>query len=281
MTTLQKQNVLVTGCSAGIGRALVEALSAAGHRPFATARRLESLDELARAGIDTVTLDVDDSKSIGAAVEFVLERAGSIDALVNNAGINYFGPILETPISQIRSVFETNVLGLVAVTQAVFPHMADRKRGRIVNIGSVVGLLPTPFAAAYCASKSAVHMLSDVMRMELKPFGIDVVVVQPGGVKSNIANASSRDLERYRAETSRYHRAYDGIHKRAHASQDNPMPAEDFARELVAQAFAEAAPRVIRLGTGADTLPRLAELEPERRDAILSMNYGLAALTES
>jgi NAD(P)-dependent dehydrogenase (short-subunit alcohol dehydrogenase family) len=278
MASLEKQVVLVTGCSTGIGRALVLELAVRGHRPFATARRLESLAELADAGIETVALDVNDAASTKAAVEAVMARAGKIDVLINNAGINYFGPILETPVDQVRDVFQTNVVGLHRVTQAVFPHMAERKSGRIVNVGSVVGLLPTPFAAAYCASKSAVHMLSDVLRMEVKPFGIQVVVVQPGGVKSSIADSSSKDLERYRAETSRYHRAYDGIKKRAYASQDNPMPTEDFARELVSQAFEATPPRVIRLGTGADYLPRMAEMPPDQRDDLLSANYGLGAL---
>jgi short-subunit dehydrogenase len=175
-------------------------------------------------------------------------------------------------------VLETNVVGLLAVTQAAFPHMADRRRGLVINVGSVVGLLPTPFAGVYCAAKSAVHMVSDVLRMELKPFAIDVVVVQPGGVKSNIANAGSRELERYHSESSRYHRVYDGIRKRAYASQDNPMPAEDFARELVARAFTTPPPRVIRLGTGSDVLPQLAEAPAEQRDAVLSANYGLNEL---
>jgi NAD(P)-dependent dehydrogenase (short-subunit alcohol dehydrogenase family) len=279
MTSLEKQVVLVTGCSTGIGRALVHALREAGHRPFATARRLESIADLAAAGIDTLRLDVSDPGSIAEAVAAVRERAGRVDVLVNNAGQNIFGPLVELPVAEVRAVLETNVLGLLAVTQAVFPLMADQKSGRIVNVGSVVGLLPTPFAGGYCASKSAVHMLSEVLRMEVAPFGIDVVVVQPGGVKSSIADSGSKNLERFRAESSRYHRAYDGIHKRAYASQDNPMLAEDFARELVVQAFSTPAPRVIRLGTGSDVLPRLAELPGEQRDAMLAGTYGLGALS--
>jgi NAD(P)-dependent dehydrogenase (short-subunit alcohol dehydrogenase family) len=278
MTSLEKQVVLVTGCSTGIGRALARELRARGHRPFATARRLESIADLAGEGIDTVQLDVKDGASIRAAVQAVVERAGRIDVVVNNAGINVFGPLAEVPLESLRDVFETNVLGLAAVTQAVFPHMADRRSGRIVNVGSVVGLLPTPFAGGYCATKSAVHMLSEVLRMEVQPFGIEVVVVQPGGVKSSIADSGSRGLERYRSESSRYRRVYAGIEKRAYASQDNPMPAEDFARELVSQAFVTPAPRVILLGTGTDILPRLAELPGEQRDAMLASNFGLDAL---
>jgi NAD(P)-dependent dehydrogenase (short-subunit alcohol dehydrogenase family) len=279
MSSLEKQVVLVTGCSTGIGRALVRELHERGHRPFATARRPESIADLGAEGIETLTLDVSDPVSIERAVGEIRERAGRLDMVVNNAGQNVFGPILEVPLAEMRGVFETNVVGLLAVTQAVFPLMADQRSGRIVNIGSVVGLLPTPFAAGYCATKSAVHMLSEVMRMEVKPFGIDVIVVQPGGVKSSIADSASRDLERYQKESSRYHSAYEGIRKRAYASQDKPMAAEDFARELVAQIFATPPPRVVRLGTGADVLPRLAEMPGEQRDAMLSANYGLDALS--
>jgi NAD(P)-dependent dehydrogenase (short-subunit alcohol dehydrogenase family) len=279
MSSLEKQVVLVTGCSTGIGRALARELGARGHRPFATARRLESVADLAAEGIETLRLDVEDRASIDAAIATVRERAGRLDVLVNNAGQNVFGPILEVPIEKVRATFETNVIGLLAVAQAAFPGMAEQGSGRIINVGSVVGILPTPFAAGYCASKSAVHMLSEVMRMEAKPFGIDVIVVQPGGVRSSIADSGARDLERFKSPASRYHLAYAGIHKRAYASQDNPMPAEDFARELVTQAFANPPPRVIRLGTGAETLPRLAELPGEQRDAMLSANYGLDALS--
>ena len=274
-TDLQGQVVLVTGCSTGIGRALVRELKARGHRPFATARKLESIGDLAAEGIDTLRLDVNEPASVRAAVDAVVAKAGRVDVLVNNAGINAFGPIAELPLDELRAVLETNVVGLVAVTQAVFPVMAAQRSGRIVNIGSVVGLLPTPFAAGYCASKAAVHSLSEVLRQEVKPFGIDVVVVQPGGVRSNIAESGGAKIDRYQSPSSRYHNVYEGIRKRAYASQDNPMSAEDFASDLVAQSFATPPPRVIRLGTGADYLPKLAELPGEQRDGILAGTYGL------
>jgi len=276
--TLTVQVVLVTGCSTGIGRALAIELQQRGHRTFATARNPESLRALAEIGIETLALDVNDQATVDAAVTHVIAKAGRIDVLINNAGVNSFGPLLETPVSELRALYETNVLGLVSVTQAVFPHLAAQRSGRIINIGSVVGLLPTPFAAAYCSSKSAVHMLSEVLRMEVQPFGIHVVVVQPGGVRSDISISGSKKLDRFKSETSRYHRAYDGIYKRAYASQDNPMPTEDFARELIAQAFSSPPPRVIRLGTGSDTLPRFAEMPGEQRDALLSNNYDLNKL---
>jgi NAD(P)-dependent dehydrogenase (short-subunit alcohol dehydrogenase family) len=278
MSLLEKQVVLVTGCSTGIGRALACELAGRGHRVFASARRLESISDLAVIGAQPLELDVTQPESIARAVGSVLQRVGRIDVLVNNAGVNTFGPLTELPLEKVRSLFETNVLGLLAVTQAVFAPMAERRSGRLINVGSVVGLLPTPFAGAYCASKAAVHMLSEVLRMELQPFGIDVVVVQPGGVKSSIADSGSGDIARYDTESSKYRPAYNGIVKRAYASQDNPMPAEEFARQLVEQAFETPPPRTIRLGTGADYLPQLAEMPPEQRDPLLSKAYELDRL---
>jgi NADP-dependent 3-hydroxy acid dehydrogenase YdfG len=278
MSSLKAQVVLVTGCSTGIGRAVARELKAQGHRPIATARRPDSIADLAAEGIDTLPLDVNDPRTIDAAVAASLERAGRIDVLVNNAGINLFGPLLELRVDEIRSVFETNVMGIVAATKAVFPHMAARGSGRIVNVGSVVGLLPTPFAAAYCATKASVHMLSEVLRMEVKPFGIDLVVVQPGGVRSSIADSGSRELDRFNAPTSRYQRAFEGIQRRARASQEGAMSAEDFAREFVKRTLATTAPRVVRLGTGADTLPKLAKMPGAMRDKIMSGRYGVDKL---
>ncbi len=278
MNTDTARVVLVTGCSTGIGRALANELHSRGHRVFATARNRASLAELAAPGLTTLALDVNDPASVRAAVAQVIESAGRIDVLINNAGVNTIGPLMELPLEALRAVMETNVVGLTAVTQGVFPHMAERRRGLVINIGSVVGLLPTPFAAAYCASKCAVHMLSEVLRMEITPLGIDVVVVQPGGVKSSISINSSRDIERYRQPSSRYHAAYEGIVKRANASQDNPMLAEDFARELIDQAFVDPPPRVIRLGTGSDVLPKLAELPADERDKLMQAIYELDKL---
>jgi NAD(P)-dependent dehydrogenase (short-subunit alcohol dehydrogenase family) len=278
MSSLAQQVVLVTGCSTGIGRALAAELVARGHQTFATARKLGAIADLAAAGAHTLQLDVRDPASIHAAVEQVIARAGRIDVVMNNAGINVYGPLVEIPLEDIQTLFATNVIGLVAVIQAVFPHMAARRSGRIVNIGSVVGVLPTPWAAPYCASKSAVHMLSDVLRIEVKPFGIDVVEVQPGAVQSSIADSGSLDLERYRAASSRYHAAHAGIEKRARASQVDPMPTAEFARLLVAESLADPAPRVLRLGARVEALAALAGADPPTRDATLAAMFEVDRL---
>jgi NAD(P)-dependent dehydrogenase (short-subunit alcohol dehydrogenase family) len=228
--------------------------------------------------LEKLALDVTDEGSIGEAVAQLIARAGRIDVLINNAGFNPFGPLAEIPLADARRLFETNLLGPLALTQAVFPHMSAQGRGRIVNIGSVVGVLPTPFAGVYCASKAGVHMMSEVLRMEVAPFGIDVIEVQPGAVRSRIADNSSAGLERYRSEGSRYRPVYAGIEKRAGTSQNKPMAAEDFAREVAQAILAHKPPRIVRRGRGANLYPALSKLPGEARDRMLMRQFGLDAL---
>ena len=280
MASLRNQKVLVTGCSSGIGLGLVRELERLGHTPIASARRDESIDALKAEGFDAVKLDVVDRASVDRAVSEIMERHGHIDVLINNAGFNVYGPLLEAPIDDLERLFQTNVIGLISVTQAVFPHMARRRSGRIVNIGSVVGVLPTPFAAGYCATKSAVHTLSDVMRQEVAPFGIEVVVVQPGGVRSSIADNGAEGVKRYDNPQSMYHRIYDHIQKRAFASQAAPMETEDFARRTLAQALAKTAPRLVRQGRGSTALPVLSKLPGPVLDRIMLLQSGLKKLRD-
>ncbi|MET0340995.1 MAG: SDR family oxidoreductase [Polyangiales bacterium] len=269
--------VLITGCSTGIGRALALQLVQRGCHVFGSARNPATLSALQAAGGVALALDVTSQPSIDAAVAEVIARAGRIDMLINNAGINTFGPVGEVAIADVARLFDTNVRGLVAVTQAVFPHMVKAKRGRIVNIGSVVGLLPTPFTGPYCASKAAVHTLSEVLRMEAAPLGIDVVVVQPGGVRSQIAESGASDLARYERPESLYHWARAGIAKRAGASQNNPVSAEDFAAEVVPKLLAARAPNTILAGRGAHAFAALARLPYAIRARILGRTFGLDA----
>ena len=275
MTSSDPKIVLITGCSTGIGRALACELARRGHRVFATARKPESLEDARSSQLDVLPLDVTSQDSIARAVSTVIDRAGRIDLLINNAGISAVGPLAELPLPEIRALYETNVLGLLAVTQAVFPHMARARRGRIVNLGSVVGILPTPFGGPYCSSKSAVHMLSEVLRMEVAPFGIEVVVVQPGAVRSSIADNASQLLAHYGERFAFYRGMARQIAARAQASQRNPMDTELFARKLATELLRKQAPRVVRLGGGSAWLPRAASLPGGLRDALLARRFGL------
>lgn len=271
----KNQVIVITGCSTGIGRALTEECARLGHRVFATARRPESLSGLVSDRVTALALDVTSEDSIASAVGQVAEQAGRIDVLINNAGVNLAGPIAEMPLAAVKQMYDTNVVGLVAMTQAVFPHMAKQGRGRIINIGSIVSVLATPFAGNYCASKAAVHAISESLRMEVAPFGVEVVEVQPGGVRSNLSVTSSAGLDRYRAPEALYRPFADGVEARANASQQGPMDTAEFAKVIMAESLADKAPRIVRAGKGSSALPALAKLPGEARDKILSAKFGL------
>ncbi|HEX6243317.1 MAG TPA: SDR family oxidoreductase [Polyangiales bacterium] len=273
---LQDQVILITGCSSGIGQALAKELASRGHTVFASARKLDTLAELRGPKLQGLALDVTDDASIADAVSQVVAGAGRVDMVINNAGFNPFGPLAEVPLADVRRLFETNVVGPLALIQAVFPHMAQRRSGRIVNVGSVVGLLPTPFAGPYCASKASVHMLSEVLRMEVEPFGVQVIEVQPGAVRSSIADKGSVGIERYQSDASRYRAVAGGIEKRAQTSQDRPMETSDFAREVSDALLADTAPRVVRKGRGANLYPALSHLPGTARDRFLAKQFGLS-----
>jgi NAD(P)-dependent dehydrogenase (short-subunit alcohol dehydrogenase family) len=190
MTTPGSRCVLITGCSSGIGRATALHLQARGLRVYATARRRDALADLAAAGCRTLTLDVTDEDSMRAAVEAVEAAEGAVDVLVNNAGYSQSGALETLPMDLVRAQFETNVFGLIRLCQLVLPGMRRRRWGRIVNVSSMGGRLSFPGAAVYHASKHAVEALSDVLRFEAAPFGVDVVVIEPGLISSSFAEAA-------------------------------------------------------------------------------------------
>lgn len=173
---------LVTGCSTGIGRATALQLAAAGVTTVATARRVATLHELAAAGCSVLELDVTDDASRRSCVAAVTAAHGAVDVLVNNAGYAEMGPVEQVPLDSWRRQLETNVLGPVALAQLVLPGMRAAGRGRIVNVSSMGGEVTFPGGGAYHASKYALEAVSDALRVEVRPFGIRVVVVQPGPV---------------------------------------------------------------------------------------------------
>jgi NAD(P)-dependent dehydrogenase (short-subunit alcohol dehydrogenase family) len=186
--------VIISGCSSGIGAAAARAFRGAGWTTVATARRLETLDDLRERGCEVATLDVTDAASREAVAADVLARHGRIDALVNNAGYAEYGALEEVPLDRWRAEFETNVFGLVALTQLVLPTMRAAARGRIINVSSMGGIITLPLGAAYHSSKFAVEALSDVARLELAPFGIRVVVIEPGVVLTNFGAPAQSGL---------------------------------------------------------------------------------------
>jgi NAD(P)-dependent dehydrogenase (short-subunit alcohol dehydrogenase family) len=186
--------VLITGCSSGIGRATAQRLARSGWTVYASARRPESIADLAQAGCRTLALDVTDEQSMRDAVAAVERDEGAVGVLVNNAGYSQSGAIETVPIEAARRQFETNVFGLVRLTQLVLPKMREQGWGRIVNIGSMGGRLSFPGAGHYHATKHALEALSDAMRFELRGFGIDVILLEPGLITTEFGEAASSSL---------------------------------------------------------------------------------------
>jgi NAD(P)-dependent dehydrogenase (short-subunit alcohol dehydrogenase family) len=189
MTDISKA-VLITGCSTGIGRAAAERLAGHGHTVYATARRPESIEDLKQAGCRTLALDVTDEASMRAAVDEVERAEGAVGALVNNAGYSQSGALETVPLDDLRRQFETNVFGLLRMCQLVLPGMRRQRYGRIVNLSSMGGKLTFPGGGAYHATKYAVEAISDVLRFEVRGFGVDVSIIEPGLIKTNFAETS-------------------------------------------------------------------------------------------
>ena len=187
--------VLITGCSTGIGRATAERLARAGHTVYATARRASSIEDLKAVGCRTLALDVTDEASMQAAVAAVVAAEGAIGALVNNAGYSQSGAVETVAPGDLRRQFETNVFGLVRMCQLVLPSMRERGRGRIVNISSMGANFTFPGGGVYHATKYAVEALSDALRFEVKGFGVDVTVIQPGLIRSEFAASAASEVD--------------------------------------------------------------------------------------
>jgi NAD(P)-dependent dehydrogenase (short-subunit alcohol dehydrogenase family) len=189
------KTVLITGCSTGIGRATAERLAKHDWTVYATARRPESIDDLASKGCRTLALDVCDEESMSAAVKTVEEERGAVDVLVNNAGYSQSGAVETIPPDVLRRQFETNVFGLVRMCQLVLPTMRRQRYGRIVNISSMGGKLTFPGGGAYHATKFAVEALSDVLRFEVSGFGVHVIVIEPGLIRTEFGQTAAGSVE--------------------------------------------------------------------------------------
>lgn len=183
-------SVLITGCSSGIGAATASDLVAHGYTVYATARRPETLQDLADRGCKILALDVTDEDSMAAAVAEVEEEQGSVGVLVNNAGYSQSGAVESIPLDVIRRQFETNVFGLIRMSQLVLPGMRRVGHGRIINLGSMGGRLTFPGGGIYHATKYAVEAISDAMRFEVQGFGVQVVLIEPGLITTEFAHAA-------------------------------------------------------------------------------------------
>ena len=232
--------ILITGCSSGIGEATARRLAERGHTVFATARKLDSIAGLGDAGCHTLTLDVNDEGSMRTAVAAIEAEHGAVGSLVNNAGYSQSGAIETLPIDLLRAQFETNVFGLVRMCQLVLPGMRNAGRGRIVNLSSMGGKLTFPGGGAYHATKHAVEALSDALRFEVAGFGVQVVVIEPGLIRTRFGKTAAGSLGGEVPADGAYARFNAAVGKLTLGVYEGPMARLGAGPEAVARAVERA-----------------------------------------
>jgi NAD(P)-dependent dehydrogenase (short-subunit alcohol dehydrogenase family) len=237
-----QQTVLITGATDGLGRAAALLLAEKGYRVFAAGRSAEKraeLDRLATSGklpLESLEIDVCDENSVSRALQHVLQKSGNIDVLINNAGVGFMAVTEELKLADLRRVYETNIFGLLRMTQAVLPHMRVRKSGRILMLSSVAGILTPPTYGAYSSSKHAVEALSNALRLELYPFNIEVILIEPGYIMTNFQQTAKSLAESYieGSAASPYAKIYEGaIAGTTNSRRESKTTPEDCARVIL------------------------------------------------
>jgi short-subunit dehydrogenase len=237
-TTTQTKTILITGATSGIGRDAALHLARRGYRVFATGRREDVLAQLRRDAdglpLETIQLDVTDATSIAACKRAVDARTNGrgIDVLVNNAGYGTAAPTELLTDEDLRAMFETNVFGLMAVTRAFLPQMRERGEGRVINVSSIGGRFTFPFFGGYNGTKYAVESLSDALRMELRAFGVKVVLVEPGLIATNFSERSMTELSKYRKMDSPYTTVFERAEEIRQQSDRRAVPPIHISRAI-------------------------------------------------
>lgn len=190
-----KKVIIVTGASSGMGKDFALHLLKKGHTVYGLARRIDRMDDIVKAGGKAIEMDITNEEQIQKAVNQVLKEQGKVDVLINNAGYAIYGSVEEASIDVARRQFEVNLFGLASITQKIIPSMRQRKSGTIINISSMGGKMYTPFGAWYHATKHALEGWSDCLRLELTPFNINVVIIEPGGIKTEFTDVFIQNLE--------------------------------------------------------------------------------------
>jgi NAD(P)-dependent dehydrogenase (short-subunit alcohol dehydrogenase family) len=266
---------LVTGASSGIGAQTALLLHAAGFAVYGAARRVERMQSLADQGIGTFSMDCTDDSSMTAGLAKIIAATGRIDVLVNNAGYGSYGSVEDVPIEEARRQFEVNVFGLARLIQLAVPHMRAQGSGRIINVSSIGGKIYEPLGGWYHAAKFAVEGLSDSLRIELRPFGIDVVIIEPGPILTEWNAIARQNMLKNSAGTA-YASQAESVFRRLE-SADSPRLSsgpEVVARKIVAAATARNPRARYPVGKGAGTIVRARKILPDRAlDAVISRAY--------
>ncbi len=279
------KTVLITGGTDGLGRAAAILLAERGYRVFAAGRSVEKraqLDRIARGRklpLESLEMDVCDDVSVSRAVATALEKAGAMDVLINNAGIGYYVTVEDLRLEDLRRQYETNVLGVLRVTQAVLPHMRERRRGRIVMMSSVAGLVTPPTSGAYSSSKHALEGLSNALRLELYPFGVHVILIEPGYILTNFQQTVMDLAQAYvpAAKTGPYASVYAGAWSGAKQGRARSKTTPEDCARIILRAVEARRPRV---RYGVTPLAALVSwgkriLSDRAVDAILRRMYGI------
>ena len=271
--------VLITGCSTGIGRATAKYLAGRDLTVYATARRIESIQDLEEHGCRLLQLDVTDEDSMRRAVAAVEEQEGAVGALVNNAGYSLSGAVESVSMEEVRKQFETNVLGLIRMCQLVLPGMRRQRHGRIVNVSSMGGKLTFPGGGIYHATKHAVEGLSDVLRFEVRGFGIDVSIIEPGLIKTEFGNAAVGALGRATEDDGPYAEFNSAVAAQTAGAYEGSMSRMAAPPEAVARAIHKAVtrrrpkPRYV-ITVGARVMLGMRAVMPDRGwDAMMASQF--------
>lgn len=257
--------VLITGGSSGIGYDTAIKLAEQGHTVYAAARRTDRMEPLTKLGIHAIKMDVTDEASMQAGVQQVLSEQGRIDVLVNNAGFGYLGAIETVPMAEARRQLEVNVFGLARLTQLVLPSMREQHCGRIINVSSIAGKVVIAYGGWYNVSKFAVEALSDALRIEAKPFGIDVVLIEPSGIKTDWGLIAADHLEESTRGTAYEPTACNEARLARWLYTSNILSRANAVTRSICKAVNARHPRLrYRPGMGASTLVFLHSLLPAR-----------------
>ncbi len=276
MAKLPGKVTLITGASSGIGRASALALNAAGFTVYATARKLESIQALEAEGCHILQLDVSDETSRLTAVQSIETKHGAIDLLINNAGYGEMGAIEEVGLEQWRKQYETNVFGPIRLIQLVLPAMRNKGSGRIINVSSGGGEFTFPLGGAYHASKYSVEAISDALRFEIKPFGLDVVVIQPGIVKTPLAEATLQMLQPSPDSPYTFLIAnFERIGREGYEKGTGYLSPQHVAKVILKASQANRPKTRYKIGSTAHLMPFLRRLLPDRTwDSIIGRMVG-------
>ncbi|QRN39921.1 oxidoreductase [Pectobacterium carotovorum] len=275
---MKSKVILVTGASSGIGEATALRLKASGHTIYAAARRIERMQKLAEADIRVLPLDVTDSVSVQTVLDTIIAECGRIDVVVNNAGYGSYGAVEEVSPEEGRAQFDVNVFGAVRLTQLVLPHMRAQRSGTVINITSMGGKIYTPLGAWYHGTKFALEAISDCLRLEVEPFGIDVVVIEPGGIKTewaDIAAAKLLDVSGHGAYAKQAEAMADSmVGESSRKRQSSPQMIAD----TIAQAVSARRPKTrYAVGFGAKPMICLRRLLSDRLfDRFMRMATGIS-----